>query len=241
MGEVCLVIVGILIALQVNNWNEERIEQNQIGEYAQALVSDLERDIAMIEPINGMMLRTLDALEAMGTYTRGKNLDQIDNLDLFYMTSLIGYRPYQWHRAALEQLKSSGSLRNIRNADLVMKITAYDSLSHHLDDDFAQDRELLFEAKKQADEVVDYNYPDNEQAQALVREPFSFPNPRFNTLYEETELPLLTDDMHKVKAMVNKYQELGNIKAHTDRELPELLAQAKELIELLKTQYPPKK
>ncbi|MCW8925416.1 MAG: DUF6090 family protein [Xanthomonadales bacterium] len=38
IGEILLVVVGILIALQINNWNEERIEQNQVREYALALV-----------------------------------------------------------------------------------------------------------------------------------------------------------------------------------------------------------
>ena len=27
LGEIVLVVIGILIALQINNWNEERIEQ----------------------------------------------------------------------------------------------------------------------------------------------------------------------------------------------------------------------
>ena len=32
VGELALVVVGILIALQINNWNEERIEQRQIAD-----------------------------------------------------------------------------------------------------------------------------------------------------------------------------------------------------------------
>ena len=51
LGEILLVIVGIVIALQVNNWNEERLEQRQVRRHAQALISDLERDIEMVAPI----------------------------------------------------------------------------------------------------------------------------------------------------------------------------------------------
>ena len=32
-GEIILVVIGILIALQINNWNEERQEQRQIRWY----------------------------------------------------------------------------------------------------------------------------------------------------------------------------------------------------------------
>ena len=29
IGEIVLVVIGILIALQINNWNEQRIESNE--------------------------------------------------------------------------------------------------------------------------------------------------------------------------------------------------------------------
>ena len=240
-GEVFLVIVGILIALQVDNWNEGRIEQIQIKEYEQALVIDLERDIAMVEPITRQMQRTLDVIDILGTYTRGKSLVQINNLDLYYLVSFAGYRPYEWNRAAVEQLKSSGALRNIKNVNLVVKITAYDSLTHHLDDDYTMDHELWLEAMKLADEVVDSNYPFDEQAMVVMvelsRKPIAVPVASLREFYKDTDLRLLTDDMNKVRIMVNKFGKLGNIKAHTDREIPSLLEKAKELIDLLKIQY----
>lgn len=34
LGEIILVVIGILIALQINNRNEERVEQEQLREYA---------------------------------------------------------------------------------------------------------------------------------------------------------------------------------------------------------------
>ncbi len=33
LGEILLVVIGILIALQINNWNEAQNEQQQIREY----------------------------------------------------------------------------------------------------------------------------------------------------------------------------------------------------------------
>jgi Family of unknown function (DUF6090) len=242
LGEIFLVTVGILIALEVNNWNQERLEQEQLREYAQALISDLERDMAMLEPITRQMQRTLDAIDSLGTYTRGKGLDEISNLDLYYLVSLAGYRPYEWHRAAVEQLKNSGALGDIQNADLVMKITAYDSLTHHLDEDYAMDYEIWFEALKLANEVVDSNYPMDEHAMEVLRElrrqPYTFPAKSFRELYQDTNLQLLTDDMNEVRVLVNKFSALGNIKAHTDHEIPGLLVNAKELIDLLKAEYP---
>lgn len=42
IGEIMLVVIGILIALQVNNWNEERNRQNEEIHYLNALYKDFE-------------------------------------------------------------------------------------------------------------------------------------------------------------------------------------------------------
>ncbi len=51
IGEILLVVIGILIALQINNWNEERkaiiSERSQIN----FVYQDLKRDLSKIESI----------------------------------------------------------------------------------------------------------------------------------------------------------------------------------------------
>ena len=44
LGEIVLVVIGILVALQINNWNEERVEQKEIREYALNLSAAIDRD-----------------------------------------------------------------------------------------------------------------------------------------------------------------------------------------------------
>ncbi len=51
VGEILLVVIGILIALQINNWNEERIERRQAREFALALADDLAADLGMVGPV----------------------------------------------------------------------------------------------------------------------------------------------------------------------------------------------
>ncbi|MEJ2114156.1 MAG: hypothetical protein P8X62_10865 [Flavobacteriaceae bacterium] len=42
IGEIILVVIGILIALQVNNWNNERKEQHDAEELSKSLIAELE-------------------------------------------------------------------------------------------------------------------------------------------------------------------------------------------------------
>ena len=45
IGEIVLVVIGILIALQINNWNQERISRERAYTYLNQINSDLELDL----------------------------------------------------------------------------------------------------------------------------------------------------------------------------------------------------
>jgi hypothetical protein len=242
VGEVILIIIGILIALQVNNWNVERVEQRRVRELAHALITDLENDIADLERLLLQMKLTLKNVDAMANYTRGKTLDQIDNLDLWFLTSAMGYRPYNWNRATIDVLKSTGALQNIRNPEVVTLITRYEALTHHLDSDHQGDAERLRATKNLAAELVDGNYPDSEEADSvtskMIRGPYEFPPKALHEIYRGHELQLLTDDMNRIRMLTNVAREVGQLGARVGWEVPEAISMARKLIELLKAEYP---
>ena len=51
LGEIVLVVLGILIALSINNWNEERKETQRLRSILQILADDLENDLENVEEI----------------------------------------------------------------------------------------------------------------------------------------------------------------------------------------------
>ena len=61
IGEIVLVVIGILIALQINNWNEERKDQVKKQVYVEALISDLVKDTTEI----GLFIREIDDINPM--------------------------------------------------------------------------------------------------------------------------------------------------------------------------------
>ena len=48
IGEIVLVVIGILIALQINNWNQNRIENNRARKLLKNMVEDLATDTLML-------------------------------------------------------------------------------------------------------------------------------------------------------------------------------------------------
>ena len=44
IGEIVLVVIGILIALQINNWNDNQKDQKQARTYLKGIIQDLRVD-----------------------------------------------------------------------------------------------------------------------------------------------------------------------------------------------------
>ncbi len=65
IGEIVLVVIGILIAISINNWNEQRIQQHKAAYYLVSIVKDLESNVAFIKTKNTAINNDLKLLEAI--------------------------------------------------------------------------------------------------------------------------------------------------------------------------------
>ena len=71
VGEILLVVIGILIALQVNNWNEQRREQAIADDVRAGILSDLQKDLITIDAAleqNNRMIGLFDSLQVKITH-----------------------------------------------------------------------------------------------------------------------------------------------------------------------------
>ena len=228
LSEMCLVVLGILIALQINNWNEARIEQREISRYARALIDDLEQDRVMAELVIGDMKQLVEQVNDLESYVSGRTIDQLDNDELARRMRLMYYRPYAWNRSALDQINSAGGLRLIENRALANKISAYEAYARHLDQDFLHDRRNGNNVSSLRQRVVE----------------MSFDRSSVSDLADDQVRGLLTDDIVDIKVAMNGFQELvrgennaGGVQPRLEGELPRLLADIDELIELLRAEY----
>jgi hypothetical protein len=48
IGEIALVVIGILIALQINNWNLDRINESSVNQYLTRLLTETEMNISNV-------------------------------------------------------------------------------------------------------------------------------------------------------------------------------------------------
>ena len=74
IGEIILVVIGILIALSINNWNTERINNNRVKQYVKSLVQDLENDIKMINASQFQAKKSFQRIDSLKSYILSTDL-----------------------------------------------------------------------------------------------------------------------------------------------------------------------
>ena len=243
IGEIVLVVIGILIALSINNWNTERINNNRVKQYAKSLVQDLENDIKMINVSQFQAKKSFKRIDSLKSYILTTELANLSNTNLYVLTHDIMYRPYEWNRSTFNEMKNSEILHNFKNDSLKKKLMAYESYSYHLDEDFDQDMTNAHKAEEIISEIMDLNNPYFSQMTVLENERFNDPNlDLFKTVeYQSAKkqdrvLQLNNEkDMRKFINVFIRIQDSYRIRAFL--EMDEIKENAKEIIQLLKNEY----
>ncbi|WP_191859412.1 DUF6090 family protein [Hanstruepera ponticola] len=90
IGEIILVVIGILIALQINNWNETRKHAIAEKEFFKSITNDLNQDLKFINYVQRYLKPKTDAYNLLNSkystdYENHKT--QIDSLMSIYLFS----------------------------------------------------------------------------------------------------------------------------------------------------------
>lgn len=133
LGEILLVVIGILIALQVNNWNQQRIQLNKEKVYLKEIRRSLLKDTtaqnrvvrfnrAKVEIINGLIVemgktksKSAHLLYLFGTLNRVSPNEG----------NLVHYDVFEQNRAAFDNMVQAENIDLIREDSLRFMLTEY--------------------------------------------------------------------------------------------------------------------
>ncbi|MBN7814575.1 DUF6090 family protein [Algoriphagus pacificus] len=123
IGEIILVVIGILIALQINNWNEDRKERIEEKALLRQLYSEFESNQSQLNDKitirDNMISASLSLLDYID-YPEKRNLDSV-NTHLVYTVMVPTFDPI------INDIISSGRIQLIQNNRLKELLTLWTS------------------------------------------------------------------------------------------------------------------
>ena len=106
IGEIVLVVIGILIALQINNWNQEKKENQFEIKMLTELQTGINHNLSQLRRAIGTNENAIASCEIIITHLEN-NLPYNDSLDVHFSRSLAWFYP-SLGNASYESLKEYG-------------------------------------------------------------------------------------------------------------------------------------
>ena len=131
IGEIVLVVIGILIALQINNWNENRIIIKNQEKYLLLLKKEVQNNIEEVEYCNKRVKYMWEAQKELINLIESNH----DTITEEHVNSMLGrvFGPKTYvelENSVLSELKTTGELKNIINDSIRKKIVALEPIAN---------------------------------------------------------------------------------------------------------------
>ncbi len=153
LGEIVLVVIGILIALQINNWNGERKERKLESRFIELLTLDLRSDTQSLKELIEISDATVFSKNLVLDYQDGK-IARPDSLGKHFLGAVFhGIPSFVPNHGALEDIQNAGGLSLIKDQDLCNQIlklyNTYDLFEKNVGANYLKNRsisrELVFQ------------------------------------------------------------------------------------------------
>jgi len=114
IGEIVLVVVGILIALQVNNWNIENTNRKQEEKYLKNILLDLEKDLGSLDYLIKFREERIAGDKKLISQMNGAPIEDLTELSYNICNTIMEER-FTPNNNTYSELSSSGNLNLISN------------------------------------------------------------------------------------------------------------------------------
>jgi len=137
LGELILLVFGIFIALQIDNWNQDRQEKKIIDAYLVLISKDLQSDIQSIEELMENRKQALIYTDSILSYYRNGYIANSKLFERGYFSLFIETR-FHPNTTAFESLKNSGFMKNLENLEIEEQLNQYHQLIENIS--FVEDK-----------------------------------------------------------------------------------------------------
>lgn len=129
IGEILLVVIGILIALQINNWNEAKNQQQVLNELLQSIANGIESDLRELNLLVAAREKITDKVDSLFRKYESPEITTINIEEASYMNfafiDILNTVHLNTNKSAFESLKNSIYFAKIQGTDLALLLDTY--------------------------------------------------------------------------------------------------------------------
>jgi hypothetical protein len=190
VGEIILVVIGILIALSINNWNQSKKQDIAEKEFIEGIKNDLKQDKQYMELIIRHIEPKIEAytiLDKEFTMLYKKDKNALDSLFQIYFVSQRTFYPIS---GSFQAAIAGNEINAFKNKELTRVIIKLYNSTY--------------------DRLVDIGETTNERWEYLSRKYSHLRRTVSFRILNETQLSDLLDDMYHLSAQLLYYQNQLN-------------------------------
>lgn len=196
IGEIVLVVIGILIALQINNTSENKKKRQIELSYLERLVIDLKDNEKLWTDFHELKEQQLKAANIFLKFSFNKNKDSVLDIIMPHFNSVFSWVDLNINQVTFDEMVSSGNLDLISNDSIKIK---------------------LLELNKHYRSILDIQNKEKESHDRLLFPPI---NEKFNMRY----FMALNPDKQKEIGRTFSGEEMGLYLNEFKKELLDLIA-----------------
>jgi len=207
LGEFVVIVVGVLMALWVDELREARYNAALETEYLASFVTDLDADLAQFDQTEAWMRRSEAAAATVLSLYQGT--PATDNAtDLVMAVETAGWQAWPViTRNTIDDLRSTGNLRLIRDRSLRRAIAAYYTTIENVSIPNANMRERIW---AEYDARVQYVLGPGERL-AVLQRPDSFGHGITSDALEASEPPSIAELIAALRAYPELERTAGEV------------------------------
>ena len=128
ISELLIVVVGILIALSLNNWREDNSNKNKEQYYLNSLRTDFEQSLASLtEILNQNRESDLAAKKVLAAIHNGYSSSAVDTVKKVFR-KLFGFNRFVPASGTYKEIISTGSLQILRDNELRIALSSWEDM-----------------------------------------------------------------------------------------------------------------
>jgi len=125
IGEIVLVVLGILIALGINNWNENRKTNKLEQSYYCLLLEDIEQDKEQIKSLSEINEKRIEHSNNAIEMIQSENIELNELGEKINLSRRDGIQSFIPNSSTYEDIKSSGNINILRDNNIRKSLNQY--------------------------------------------------------------------------------------------------------------------